>query len=124
MEIHLRTLVYQNQVEIENVPVLACPACERSEVLEEVKPELKELLQGLGDDKFREKRQIAFHEFSRLTRELLQTARAEAAAGAVEPADSLDALLDLYLLARSLGDSAWIQEIRGQLRTLSEKQKG
>ncbi|OJF17413.1 MAG: hypothetical protein A6D91_03670 [Bacillaceae bacterium G1] len=122
MEIELRTLVYQGQVEIKNVPVASCRACGRTQVLEEVKPELKALLKELGERPGSQL--VAFQDVSAFTQELVE------AAGASHhiPEDwrdawrrmKIDELLDLLILARSLQDEQWVEEIREALRAWSE----
>ncbi len=49
MEIRLRTVVYQNSVEIESVPIYSCDSCNSCEVFTEVKSQLKELIHSLGE---------------------------------------------------------------------------
>ena len=122
MEIRLRTLVYQGRVEIKNVPVASCQACRRTQVLDEVKPELKALLKELGDRPTSQL--VAFQEVSTLAQELM-----EAADKARHIPDDLweslrrkkvDVLLDLLILARSLKDERWCDEIRAQLQVMAQ----
>jgi hypothetical protein len=118
MEIQLRTLVYQGQVEIKNVPVASCRACGRTQVLEEVKPELKALLKELGESPASQL--VAFQEVSLFAQELVEAA-GEARHTQEDWLDALrrikvDELLDLLILARSLQDENWSEEIREELR--------
>src|SRR5690242_16119968 len=48
MNIRLRTVIYQNKVEIDNVPIFSCETCSHSEVYPGVKPELTGLIAELG----------------------------------------------------------------------------
>jgi len=117
MEIELRTLVYQGQVEIKNVPVASCRVCGRTQVLEEVKTELKALLKELGDRPTSQL--VAFQEISSLVQQLVGAA-GEARHRREDWWDALrrikvDELLDLFLLARSLQDEQWCEEIRDEL---------
>lgn len=110
----MRTLVYQNHVEIENVPVLVCTSCERTQVLEQVKPELKSLLKELA--KQPERTQVAFNEISSYSRALV-----DMAVGGKQ--EAVDYWLDLLLLAQSLKDQRWVEECKAQLRLLSQHSK-
>ncbi len=118
MEIELRTLVYQGQVEIKNVPVASCHACGRTQVLEEVKPDLKALLKELGERP--SSQLVAFQEVSSLAQELVEaveaTGRSEADWWDAFCRIKVDELLDLLILARSLQDEQWAQEIQAALR--------
>ena len=60
MNLRLRTVIYQNKVDIENVPIYSCEDCGRSEVVPHVKPELTCLIGKLGSKP--EKQQFFFHE--------------------------------------------------------------
>lgn len=118
MEIELRTLVYQGQVEIKNVPVATCRTCGRTQVLEEVKPELKALLKELGERP--PSQLVAFQEISPLAQELVEAVD-EARHNREDWREALrrikiDELLDLFILARSLQDERWSEEIREELR--------
>ena len=123
MEIQLRTLVYQGQVEIKNVPVASCRACGRTQVVEEVKPELKALLKELGDHP--KSQLVAFQEVSSFTQELVEVADETTGNRKEHWTEALrrikvDELLDLLLLARSLEEHRWIEEIEQELRSWTQ----
>ena len=123
MEIQLRTLVYQGQVEIKNVPVTSCRACGRTQVVEEVKPELKALLKELGDHP--KSQLVAFQEVSSFTQVLVEAADEATGNGKEHWTEAMrrikvDELLDLLLLARSLGDARWMEEIEEELRAWAQ----
>lgn len=119
MMIRLRTVIYQNKVEIENVPIFYCESCSRSEVFPEVKPELTDLIGQLGSKP--DKQQLPFQERSELA--LLMT-KAVDKENQWMPVGKLleeriNELLDLLLLAQSLQDDIWADDIRKRLKQIS-----
>ena len=120
MTIRLRTLIYSNKVKIENVPVYSCAACERSEVLHDVKRELSELLKALEETP--EKREIRFQDENELAFLLLEATKKERAHVPVEKIveERVNQLLDMLLLARSLGDDRWVRELRHRLSQIAK----
>lgn len=115
MSIRLRTVIYQNKVEIENVPIYSCEACSRSEVFPEVKPALTELIGTLGSKP--DKQQLQFQEVSELAHLMMMATEKKRAADSVEQIiqERINELLDLMLLAQSLGDQRWMEDVRGRL---------
>lgn len=119
MGIRLRTVIYQNKVEIEHVPVLTCDFCNRSEVLAGVKPELTKLISELGAKP--EKQRLRFDERSELAY-LMQIVtdkdRKHEPIGHILET-RINELLDTLLLARSLGDEAWVADVLQRLTEIS-----
>jgi len=120
MSIKLRTVIYQNKVEIENVPVFSCEACQRSEVFAEVKPELTGIIGELGASP--EKKHLSFSEISEIAHLMKKVTEKEYAADPVEKIveDRINELLDLLLLAQSLQDEAWKADIQKRLGQIAK----
>jgi hypothetical protein len=103
MYLSLRKVVYMNETEINDVPVYNCTECDHNELVDHVKEELKQFLlqvvsaEGAGV--------FSFANHSVFTRVMLQISRQT-------EQKPVDDLLDLYLLARSLNDTIWMDEIK------------
>ncbi|MGD8192304.1 hypothetical protein ACQCN2_20225 [Brevibacillus ginsengisoli] len=116
MSIMLRNVVYRSRVKIQNVPVYAClnEECAHSQVVETVKKELKQLMEDLGTLPLRQ--EIDFNSLSEFSNVLV------AVADKYEEIDVKDVieerineLLDIFLLAQSLGDHNWMNDTRRRL---------
>lgn len=120
MSIRLRTVIYQNKVEIENVPIFSCELCQRSEVFAEVKPDLTGIIGKLGN--LPEKQQMHFDEISEIAHLMVKVTEKEHASDPVEKivGERINELLDLLLLAQSLEDEPWTLEIRNRLTQISK----
>lgn len=120
MSIRLRTVIFSNKVKIENVPIYSCGDCGQSEVLQDVKQELSSLLRGLGRNP--EKQRISFDESNELAFLLREAAKSERANVPVEAIvrERVNQLLDLLLLAQSLDDRPWTEEIRERLSQIAK----
>lgn len=120
MKIRLRTVIYQNKVEIENVPVYSCDSCSRSEVFPGVKPELTGLIGDLGSKP--EKKQLFFDELSELAHLMMKVTDKEHRHEPVERIleERVNELLDMLLLARSLGDEPWMEDVRQRLSQITK----
>jgi len=111
----LRTLVFHRH-QIMNVPIHTCSFCERSEVSERVMPELQKLVLSLSFS-VHQNQIVAFEEYSEFSNLLVMVANEtaeELIEGMIE--DRINQLLDLLLLASSLEDRAWVDEITQRLR--------
>ncbi|WP_306010660.1 hypothetical protein MHI37_13495 [Paenibacillus sp. FSL H8-0548] len=119
----LRTVIYSGKVEIDNVPIFSCTTCNRSEVFPEVKPDLTGLIAQLGAKP--DKQTFLFNECNEWAN-LLVEAKADKLK-TDEPAfqrlieQRINKLLDLYLLANSLNDMAWIADIEKRLEQISRR---
>lgn len=114
MVLTIRNVVYQGSVEIENVPVLTCERCERSEIAEAVKDDLKKLLDDLSCAAVPGK--VNFEEVSEWAHVLVQYAENAHVPLRDMLGERIDDLLDLYLLAKTLNDEDWMREIQGRLK--------
>lgn len=120
MNLRLRTVIYQNKVDIENVPIFSCEVCGRSEVVPHVKPELTGLIGKLGSKP--EKQQFFFHELSEVAYLLLKVTEKEHMNDSMEKIveERINELLDILLLAQSLGDEPWMEEIGKRLSQITQ----
>lgn len=121
MEIRLRTVIFSGKVTIENVPVFSCSDCERSTVHPDVKSELSALLRSLGGES--EKKQIFFHEVNELAFLLHEATRKDRNHVPLEHiiSERVNELLDLLLLAQSVDDTEWANNIRERLSQITKK---
>ena len=110
MHLYLRKLVYMNHTQIEHVPMYWCCYCGHHELVEQIKEELKQCLQRLHTEKGT--KAISFAEHSIFTRMMLKTC-------AQKPCFTVDEWLDLYLLAKSLGDKQWLRQVLVSLREVA-----
>lgn len=120
MSIGVRNVIFSNKVSIENVPVYACGQCERHEVLPDVKRHLTEMIHQLGGRP--EKQTIPFHESNELAfliHEATKKERREISLDVIVR-ERVNQLLDLMLLARSLNDELWSEELRGRLSQIAQ----
>jgi len=116
MEIVLRNVVYRNRVKIMNVPVHVCvdDCCAHSQVVDAIKDDLKSLMEELGRHPARQA--IEFEEMSELSNLLVLMANEGASLSMREAlGERVNQLLDLFLLAQSLGDEKWMVELRERL---------
>jgi hypothetical protein len=120
MSIRLRTVIYQNKVEIDNVPVFSCDSCNRSEVFTEVKPELTALIGTLGSKPV--KQQLQFNEVSEVALLMLKVTEKKRSSDPVEYIiqERINELLDLLLLAQSLQDEVWMEDVRKRLSQIAK----
>lgn len=120
MSIRLRTVIYQNKVDIENVPIFSCDCCGRSEVASTVKPELTGLIRKLGSKP--DKKQLYFNETSEIANLLLKVTEKERMNDSMEKivTERVNELLDILLLAQSLGDLPWMEDTRKRLSQISQ----
>lgn len=121
MDVRLRTVIFSNQVEIKNVPVYSCKRCRRSTVFPEIKEDLTGVIDQLGEKPSKQTIDLTDHnEFANLLymasdqdrlhipiQELIQ--------------ERINQLLDLMLIAKSLGDEQWFTQLQGKLSQISSK---
>ncbi|MCM3081899.1 hypothetical protein [Brevibacillus invocatus] len=115
MEVVLRNVVYRKRVRILNVPVHVCvdDECAHSQVVDVVKEDLKSLMEELGQDPARQA--IEFEEMSELSHLLVLIANEGDSTVNEALGERVNELLDLFLLAQSLGDEKWMLELRHRL---------
>lgn len=125
MALKLRTVIYSGKVEIDNVPIFTCEACHNSEVVPEVKSELTGLINELGEQPG--KQNYLFNECnewaSLLVEYKLTYKNSQSAASQLKKLveQRTNELLDLYLLAQSLGDQQWLDSIHKKLAQLGKQ---
>lgn len=115
MEVVLRNVVYRKRVKILNVPVHVCvdDCCAHSQVVDVVKDDLKDLMTELGQNP--ERQAIEFEEMSELSNLLVLIANEGDSTVREALEERVNELLDLFLLAQSLGDEKWMLELRHRL---------
>ncbi len=122
MELRLRTVVFQRNAEIENVPVLICDSCTHSEVFPPVKACLVNLLARLKAEPA-DRILVRFDECNEIARlirlQQKQRISMEGVRRLIE--ERVNELLDTLLLAGSLGDEVWTAEIQDKLTELTDK---
>ncbi|WP_040948553.1 hypothetical protein [Gorillibacterium massiliense] len=119
MAIRINRIIYRHKVEIEGVPIWVCLGCDRYEVLPYVKEQLLELVEELGE---RPARQIlGFGERNEIAR--LIAAYCEKGGNPRQlkllVEERINELLDMLLLARSLEDTPWEEDIGRRLSVLT-----
>jgi hypothetical protein len=119
MNIRLRTVIYQSRIEIDNVPIYTCESCSKSEVLPPIKSELSELISQLGSNP--EKKQFYFDETNELAFLLMTASQKEFIHTPVDKILEyrINELLDLLLLARSLQDELWVEDVLKRLTQIT-----
>ncbi|WP_239617251.1 hypothetical protein [Cohnella mopanensis] len=121
MNLKLRTVVFAKKVNINNVPVYNCRMCGRNDVFPGVKDDVGRLVGQLGSRPA--PHNIPFdqlHEWAGVLSDALHlsdTLQATVIAKAAE--ERINQLLDLWLIASSLEDELWKQEIQIRLSQLS-----
>ncbi len=120
MNVRLRTVIFSNKVAIENVPLLCCDECSRSEVFPDIKRELAGLIKGLGDNPL--KQQLHFEELNELAHLMYKVSDKELLNVPVEfiVEERINQLLDLLLLAKSMEDEEWIADLYHRLSQISK----
>jgi hypothetical protein len=120
MNVRLRTVIYQNKVDIDNVPIYTCDSCQRSEVLPSVKQDLTGLIGKLGSKP--DKQQLSFDELSEIAYLMRKVSEKEHVADSIERIveERINELLDIMLIAKSLHDEQWIEEIRTRLAQITQ----
>ncbi|WP_143762482.1 MULTISPECIES: hypothetical protein [unclassified Cohnella] len=121
MSLGLRTVIFARKVNINNVPVYNCPGCGRNDVFPGVKEDVGKLVGQLGARP--DPGSIPFdqvHEWAGVLSQALHVSESlQAAAIARATEERIDQLLDLLLIASSLEDERWKNEIHTRLSQLS-----
>ncbi|WP_082034149.1 hypothetical protein [Cohnella kolymensis] len=121
MKLALRTVVFAKKVNITNVPVYSCSLCGRNDVFHGVKEDVGRLVGELGTRPA--PRSIPFEEVHEwagvLFRALAQAESLQASDVAKAMEERTNQLLDLWLIASSLGDETWKMELQTRLSQLS-----
>lgn len=121
MALGLRTVFYSKTVSIDNVPVYSCGRCSRNEVYPGVKSDLSRLLAGLGTKPL--PRRIRFDELHEwagmLCAAVCESEPLSVGLLARLTEERTNELLDLLLVASSLGDTGWKEELQERLSQLN-----
>jgi hypothetical protein len=120
VSIQLCTVIFQNKINIENVPVFSCGFCGRNEVYPAVKGDLKELIAQCEIDS-EEKVFVSFHEVSEVSHFCMQMMQQGDTSKSMRQLidDRINELLDTFILARSLSDLKWTDDIHRRLLQLN-----
>jgi hypothetical protein len=120
MGVRLRTVIFSNKVEIENVPIFSCDSCNYSEIYPPVKPELTSLIGKLGHKP--QKQQLFFDEMNELAHLMMSVSDKERIQEPIEAIvqERINELLDLFILAQSIGDEEWMKELQIRLQQITE----
>jgi hypothetical protein len=123
MALLLRTVVYSQKVTVYHVPVFTCPDCNRSEIHSVVKPQLTSLIRDLGNEPRKQK--ISFHDVNEFSNLLFRASSGEFHDNSVDDIIHIrvNELLDLLILAESINDSNWVDEIHSRLDQISDYSK-
>ena len=120
-KLRLRTVVYARKVKIIRVPVFCCTECGRHEVYAGVKADIARLIKRLGSRP--EAQTILFDQMNECAGVLSQAVgpgdRVLQPQAVVQAArERTNELLDLWLIASSLGDEGWKAELLDRLSQL------
>lgn len=120
MDIRLRAVVYSQKVEIDNVPIYTCDSCDYTEILPEVKPELSRFITELGKAPKRQK--LNFAEMNEWAYLITKVTDQDCMHDSIQTiiCERIDQLLDMLLLARSLQDAEWEEELRQRLSQITK----
>lgn len=115
MQIHLRTIVYSNKIEIMNVPIFTCDDCHSSEVFHSIKGHITEMIEKMGNPT--EKQTLMFNDVNELAHLMYKASDRELLDIPLEMIveDRINELLDLLILARSIEDDLWVEEVQQKL---------
>lgn len=117
--VKLSTVIYHNLVTIESVPIYVCAQCGKNEILAEVKSDLKHLIGKYENGP--EKTILHLEEFSEVSYFYRQMLALDQSDRTVQELieERINELLDTYILAKSLNDSIWTEDIYNRLLQLN-----
>ncbi|GIP32894.1 hypothetical protein [Paenibacillus sp. J2TS4] len=120
MTVQLRTVIYEKKIEIGHVPVYCCSGCSASVVYPDVKNDLTELIAGLHPPSS-DKLKISFEDVNELAYLIKKASDKEHWNEPLQQIidDRINELLDMLLLAQSLQDGRWAEQVRNKLRQIS-----
>lgn len=126
MNLGFRTVIFEGIYEIDNVPIYECEECSHYQVLPEVKADLTDLLAELKEEGIRE--WVDFAEQNELAELILALSdrwadTEEATFESVlerQCEERINLLLDLYGVAKNIGDPDWMDSISKRLQPLSK----
>jgi hypothetical protein len=117
--VQLSTVIYDNLVTIEGVPIYVCTPCGKNEILSEVKSDLKQLIGKYENES--EKTVLRLEEFSEVSYFYRQMLALEHRDRTVQELieERINELLDTFILAKSLNDNIWTEDIYNRLLQLN-----
>jgi hypothetical protein len=123
MNLMLRTIIYSQKVTVHYVPVYTCANCTRKEVHPAVKQHLKEIVYRLGRNP--EKQSIYFQDENEFAKFLYRASSDDFEQYSVDDMIHLrvNELLDMLILAESINDLGWVDEIHDRLDQLQDYTK-
>lgn len=113
MGIYLKNMTYMKKHIISDVPVHRCECCEHYELVDEIKEDLRMLLQKLDNS---DVKKISFSKHYKVNK----TDDKENIAYCTDM--DIDSILDIYLLAKSLNDEKWMNEMKLLFEMLNKNQ--
>ena len=121
LKLRMRTVVYARKVKITRVPVYCCSGCGSHEVYAGVKADIGRLIGRLGARP--DSQTISFDELNECAGVLSQAQDrgdriVQPAAAQRAAQERTNELLDLWLIASSLGDERWKAELSDRLAQL------
>jgi YgiT-type zinc finger domain-containing protein len=121
MNIRLRTVIFSNTVEIENVPIFSCDACSSSEIYSGIKADLTGLINKLGSKP--QKQQLLFDDINEFAYLMYKASDKDQLKVPVELIieERINQLLDLLILAQSLQDQPWMNDIQDRLLQITNQ---
>lgn len=125
MKLELRKLIHERKTRICHVPVYACQACKKYELLPLIKPDLLRYLASISNETGRIRVSFAdVNESAYVLREVFRTyvddSLVELQSRCMEAFDErINMLLDLFCYAQNMGDDDWMRQIEGRLEQLS-----
>ncbi|MCR8641839.1 hypothetical protein NV379_04125 [Paenibacillus sp. N1-5-1-14] len=120
IHITLRTIIFQSKLEIENVPVYSCEQCGSNEVYPIIKEDLKSTISQY--EKQEERLTVMFEEKSEIVALLMKHLEYPISMAVFRKSldERMNELLDMLLLAQTLQDPCWTQDIHRRLAQISE----
>ncbi len=120
MNLMLRTVLFANKVTVHCVPVFSCQECHYSQIHREVKLHLSNMMKQLGANP--KKQTIYFQDVNELAKLLFRASDPEFDNNTVNEIIHLriNELQDLLLLAESINDEAWVDELHDRLDQISD----
>ncbi|MBC8079076.1 MAG: hypothetical protein H7X86_01935 [Gorillibacterium sp.] len=121
MELKTRSVIYKRTIEFENVPVFICQSCAYSEVFPSVKVDLAKLLSQYKACLTKEK--ASFHEMNEIAGIIKQYVDQSVGAKGLSTLidERINQLLDILILARSLKEDQWADDVQDKLTQLSDR---
>jgi hypothetical protein len=118
--IELRTVIFSERVTIRNVPVKICNSCNFCELFPDIKRDLKKRMIQWGTHP--NKQIIWYHENHELAYILYEANRVRKMNTPICEmiTTRINELLDLFILAQSVGDLCWMDELRNRMWQLSQ----